>query len=110
MNWNEESDFVVATRNNKLYVTLTVNHVHGKRNFQEKFYDTDFVITYLKENNISFEKTLEHAMVYNYQSQSRCQGTWVFSLPSKPKPKKTSKPLEKKENVPKMTNKKTIKK
>ena len=110
MNWNEESDFAVTTKNNKLYVTLTVNHVHGKRNFQEKSYDTNFVITYLKESKIPFEKTLQHAVVYNYQSHSRCQATWVFSLPEKQKARKNPKPLENKESVTKISNKKSIKK
>ena len=110
MNWNEENNFDIVTKNNKLYVTLTVNHVHGKRNFQEKCYDTDFVVVYLKENNIVFGDTLQHATIYNYQSKSRTQGTWVFSLPVKQKARKSTKSLETKETVTKISNKKSIKK
>ena len=104
MNWN------IKTQNNKLYVTLSVTPLILVDQGSRHVYTTDNVIAHLKNNNISFDKVLDESIVYNYQTQRRCTGTWVFSLPSKPKTKKTTKPLENKENVPKMTNKKTIKK
>jgi len=110
MNWSEECDFTTDTKNNKLYVTLTVNHVKGTRAFQEKMYNTDFVREFLKENSFIVENILQECVVYNYQTLQRCTGTWVFSLPLTKKTKKTTQPIENKETVIKMNSKKTIKK
>ena len=63
-----------------------------------------------RTKNVLFGDVEQETTVFNYQSEKRTEGTWVFSLPPKPKPKKTQPPVEKKENVLKMTNKKTIKK
>ena len=93
-----------------LNVTLTVNHIHGKSNFQEKTYTTDFIVSYLKEKNIKFNKLIQETIVFNYQSQNRCSGTWIFSLPKQTKTKKTTQTLENKQNVLKVSNKKTTKK
>tara|TARA_R100000353_G_scaffold175091_1_gene144542 strand:- start:259 stop:594 length:336 start_codon:yes stop_codon:yes gene_type:complete len=110
MNWNEELDFTTNIKNNKLYVTLTVNHTKGLRGFQEKTYDTDFVIDLLKKNDFEIQDTLEESIVYNYQTINRCTGTWIFSLPKAKKTKKTTQPIENKETVIKMNSKKTTKK
>ena len=107
MNWTEQIDIDITKKDNALSVTLTVNHVRGKTNFQEKKYTTDFIIYYLKDNNIKFNQVLQEATVHNYQSQKRCTGTWIFSLP---KTKKSTQTLENKENVLKVSNKKTTKK
>lgn len=110
MNWSEECDFTTDIKNNQLYVTLIVNHVKGTRGFQEKTYDTDFVITFLEENNFVVDQTLHETCVYNYQDPKRCTGTWIFSLPKSKKTKKTTQPIENKETVIKMNSKKTTKK
>ncbi len=110
MNWSEECDITTDTKNNKLYITLTVNHVKGTRGFQEKTYNTDFVREFLKENNLVVENILQECVVYNYQALKRCTGTWIFSLPKAKKTKKTTQPIENKETVIKMNSKKTIKK
>lgn len=110
MNWTEEIDINVEEKEGTLNVTLTVNHTKGKRNFQEKSYETDFIISYLEENNIKFNETLQETVVYNYQTQNRCSGTWIFSLPKQTKTKKTTQTLENKQNVLKVSNKKTTKK
>ena len=109
-NWNEEGEFATDIKNNKLYVTLTVNHIRGTRGFQEKTYNTAFVREYLKDNNFIVEDLLQESAVYNYQAPQRCTGTWVFSLPKAKKTKKTSQPIENKESVIKMNSKKTTKK
>jgi hypothetical protein len=110
MNWNEEYDVSMEEKNNTLRVTLKVVHIKGKRNFLEKTYTTTFIKEYLSFKNVLFGDVEQETTVFNYQSEKRTEGTWVFSLPPKPKPKKTQPPVEKKENVLKMTNKKTIKK
>tara|TARA_Y100001938_G_C8095458_1_gene437860 strand:+ start:1089 stop:1421 length:333 start_codon:yes stop_codon:yes gene_type:complete len=110
MNWTEQTDINITKEDNRLNVTLTVNHIHGKRNFQEKTYETDFIVSYLKENNIKFSEILQETVVYNYQTKNRCTGTWIFSLPKTTKVKKTTQALENKENVLKVSSKKTTKK
>ena len=100
MNWN------INEINNTLHVTLSVEHAKISGAGTEIF-DTEYVINYLHDQGIKFDEMLSEAIVYNYQTQSRCSGTWVFSLPKKKKP---TKPVEKKETVSKITNKKTIKK
>ena len=110
MNWNEETNFNVEKKEGTLNVTLSVEHIKGKANFQDKSYTTEFVINYLKENKIPFSEVLQETVVYNYQSQKRCTGTWIFSLPKATKTKKTTQTLENKENVLKMNSKKTTKK
>ena len=107
MNWTEEMNFNVEKKKGTLNVTLSVGHTKGKVNYQDKIYTTEFVINYLKENKIPFSDVLQETVVYNYQSQERCTGTWVFSLP---KTKKTTQPIENKETVIKMNSKKTTKK
>ena len=104
MNWN------IKTQNNKLYVTLSVTPLVLTPQGAKQVYATDSVIAYLKNNNISFGKVLHEAIVYNYQTQKRCTGTWIFSLPEKQKARKNPKPLENKESVTKISNKKSIKK
>tara|TARA_R110002020_G_scaffold470047_1_gene695542 strand:- start:341 stop:655 length:315 start_codon:yes stop_codon:yes gene_type:complete len=104
MKWNIEK------KADKVYVTLTVKHVRTQRRWTNTSYTSEDALQYLQEQNITVDKMIQDDIVHNYQRESNLTGTWVFSLPSKPKTKKTSKPLEKKENVPKMTNKKTIKK
>lgn len=110
MNWTEEIDINIEKKENTLNVTLSVNHIYGKSNFQEKTYTTDFIISYLKEKNIKFNNPIQETVVFNYQSQDRCSGTWIFSLPKQTKTKKTIQTLENKENVLKVSNKKTTKK
>ena len=110
MNWTEEYKITTNTENNKLNVTLSVNHIKGTRGFQQKTYTTDFITDYLKQNKINFANVLQEAVVYNYQSETRCTGTWAFSLPEEKKTKKTEQTIENKENVLKMNSKKTTKK
>ena len=100
MNWNIEKV------NNTLHITLNVKHIRNT-NSTPNTYDTAYVVNYLNQQGIAFEEVITEAIVYNCQTQPRCTGTWVFSLPRK---KKTTKPIEKKETVSKITNKKTIKK
>jgi len=110
MHWNRNLTFETNIQDGKLYVTLTANHVHGLQGFTEEKYGTDTVIAYLKENNIVFNNIITESEVFNYQTPDRLVGTWVFSLPEKQKARKNTKPLEKKENVTKISNKKSIKK
>ena len=110
MNWIEEINFNVEKKEGTLNVTLSVGHIKGKVNYQDKTYTTEFVINYLKEKKILFSDVLQETVVYNYQSQERCTGTWVFSLPKVKKTKKTTQPIENKETVIKMNSKKTTKK
>tara|TARA_R110000824_G_scaffold384473_1_gene578507 strand:+ start:94 stop:426 length:333 start_codon:yes stop_codon:yes gene_type:complete len=110
MNWQLICNWDIKKENNKLFVTLTVNHVKGTRKFKEQAYGDDFVENYLKESNIKYEKLLAGNKVYNYNSEKHCTGTWVFSLPPTKKTKKTTQPIENKETVIKMNSKKTIKK
>ena len=104
MNWNIEE------KNNEVHITLTVEHVKNLRRWKNITYTTADVRVYLEEQKIAVDNLIQECEVHNYQRESNLTGTWVFSLPSKPKPKKTVKPIEKRENVLKMTNKKTIKK
>ena len=110
MNWELICNWDIKKENDKLFVTLTVNHVKGTRKFKEQSYGDDFVENYLKENKIPFSEVLQETVVYNYQSQKRCTGTWIFSLPKATKTKKTTQTLENKETVIKMNSKKTTKK
>lgn len=110
MNWLEETNFDVEKKQGKLSVTLSVNHTRGTRNYQNKTYTTDFIVNYLNNNKIIFDEVLQETIVYNYQTQDRCIGTWVFSLPKTTKAKKTTQPIENKETVIKMNSKKTTKK
>ena len=103
MNWN------IEIKEEQVQVSLTVDHIRNTRDTKATYTIVD-AVGYLTKNNIKINKVITDCVVHNYQTQQRCSGTWVFSLPEKPKPKKTFKPLEKKENVLKMTNKKTIKK
>ena len=100
----------IEKKDNKLFVTLTVEHVNFQKSFENKSFDTEFVVQHLKENNISFDGILKQTEVYNYQRQSNLTGTWIFSLPKSKKTKKTTQTLENKENVLKVSNKKTTKK
>ena len=104
MKWN------IETKDNKVYVTLVVEHVKNLRRWTNTAYTSQNARDYLKEQKIAVDQLIQDCEVCNYQRESNLTGTWVFSLPPKPKPKKTVKPVEKKENVLKMTNKKTIKK
>ena len=104
MKWNIEK------KEDRLFVTLTVAHVRTQRRWTNTSYTASDVLKYLQEQNIVIDRMIQDDIVHNYQRESNLTGTWVFSLPVKAKPKKTSKPLEKKENVSKITNKKTIKK
>ena len=122
MKWN------IETKDNKAHVTLIVEHVKNHRRWTNTLYTSQDAREYLKEQKIVVDKLIQDCEVCNYQRESNLTGTWVFSLPVKPEPKKTFephekkekvlkttnkktfKPLEKKENVLKMTNKKTIKK
>tara|TARA_Y100000593_G_scaffold49681_1_gene93641 strand:- start:184 stop:507 length:324 start_codon:yes stop_codon:yes gene_type:complete len=106
MYWTRKLIFDTQINDNKLFVTLTSNHVKGCQGFQEERYGTETVITYLNQNNIEFDEVLSETEVFNYQTEKSLTGTWVFSLPKK---KKTTKPIEKKENVTKISNKKTTK-
>lgn len=110
MNWIEECNVNIEEVNNTLVVKLQVNHVRGQRNFQEKTYTTDFIREYLSSKKIVVGKLKQETTVFNYQSENRTRGTWIFALPSKVTSKKTTKIVEKKESVSKITNKKTIKK
>jgi len=103
MNWNIEE------KENKLYVTLTVDHVKNQRHWTNRCYTKDAATQHLQEQNIRFGELLQDCEVYNYQRVSDLTGTWVFSLPSKPKIKKTTKSVEKKANVIKPKIKKTTK-
>ena len=104
MNWT------IKTKDNKIYVTLTVTHIKKIPQGSPRPYETEFVLAHLNNEKIAVGNLIKDDVVYNYQAEKSCSGTWVFSLPPKPKPKKPPKPIEKKENVLKMTNKKTIKK
>ena len=110
MNWERICKWSLKEKDEKLFVTLEVNHIMGTRNFQKESYDSKFVESYLKENNIKFDKLITDQVVYNHHSYEKCTGTWIFSIPSKSKSKKTTREVEKKDNVSKITNKKTIKK
>lgn len=110
MHWTRNLTFETNIQDNKLYVTLTAAHIHGLQGFTEERYGTDTIINYLKENNISFNEVITESEVFNYQSPERLVGTWVFSLPEKQKARRSTKPLENKESVSKIANKKTIKK
>ena len=110
MNWELNCNWDIKESLGKLFVTLTVNHVKGTRKFKEQSYGDDFVENYLKENKIKYEELISGNVVYNYNSEKHCTGTWVFSLPKAKKPKKTTQPIENKETVIKMNSKKTTKK
>jgi|SaaInlStandDraft_2_1057019.scaffolds.fasta_scaffold337344_2 hypothetical protein len=103
MNWN------IEIKEERVQVSLRVDHIRNTRGAKATYTVSD-AIEYLMKNNIKINEVITDCVIYNYQTKQRCAGTWVFSLPPKPKPKKTQPPVEKKENVLKMTNKKTIKK
>ena len=105
MNWERICNWEIKEKNKKLYVTLSVNHIRGTRNFTRETYDTSFILNYLKDNKIDHGEILEPSIVYNFHSYEKCKGTWIFSCN-----KKTNKIIEKKQNVTKITNKKTTKK
>ena len=44
MNWTEETNFNVEKKKGTLNVTLSVRHIKGKVNYQDKIYTTEFVI------------------------------------------------------------------
>ena len=104
MKWNIEK------KENNIHVTLTVEHVNTHRRWKNTTYSSADAKKYLEEQKINVGSLIVDCEVHNYQRHSNLTGTWVFSIPSKPKTKKTTKPVEKKENVPKITNKKTTKK
>ena len=110
MNWELNCNWDIKEAFGKLFVTLTVNHVKGTRKFKEQSYGNDFVENYLKENDIKYGELISGNIVYNYNSEKHCTGTWVFSLPKIKKAKKTTQPIENKETVIKMNSKKTTKK
>ena len=104
MKWNIEK------KEDKLFVTLTVEHIRTQRRWTNTSYTSADVLEYLQEQNVAVDKMIQDDIVHNYQRESNLTGTWVFSLPSKPKAKKTTKAVEKKESVIKINTKKTIKK
>jgi len=110
MYWTRDLKFQIEVKDNKLYVTLTANHVRGKQGFREETYKTQTVTDYLEQENILFKDVLTESVVFNYQSDDRCTGTWVFSLPTQKTAPQVKKPLETKQNVIKINNKKTSKK
>ena len=110
MNWELICKWDIKKEDKKLFVTLTVNHVKGTRKFKEQSYGDTFVKNYLKENGIKHDELITGNVVYNYNSEKQCTGTWVFSLPKEIKTKKTTQPIENKETVIKMNSKKTTKK
>ena len=103
MNWN------IEIKEKQVWVSLSVEHIRNTRNVKETYTTAD-ALDYLKKHNIKINKIVSDCVVHNYQTEQRCHGTWVFSLPSSSKSKKTTKHVEKKQNVPKITNKKIIKK
>ena len=104
MKWNIEK------KENEIHVTLTVEHVNNLRHWKNTTYTSTHAKEYLKEQKIAVDKLIQDCEVHNYQRQSNLTGTWIFSIPLKSKAKKTTKPVEKKETVSKITNKKTTKK
>ena len=110
MFWSRDLTFETEIKDNNLHVTLTTNHVRGKQGFREETYTTQTVTDYLERENILFKDVLTETTVYNYQSDDRCTGTWIFSLPVRKKTPQVKKPLENKQNVTKINNKKTSKK
>jgi len=110
MYWTRDLKFQTEVKDNKLYVTLTTNHVSGKQRFREETYRTQTITDYLEQENILFKDILTESVVHNYQSDDRCTGTWIFSLPVQKKVFQVKKPLENKQNVTKINNKKTTKK
>ena len=101
MNWNIEIE------KEQVIVSLVVEHIRNTRD-EKATYTAEDARIYLTQNNIKANKIVRDCVVHNYQTQQRCSGTWIFSLPSKPK--KPPKIVEKKESVSKITNKKTTKK
>tara|TARA_Y100001970_G_C14138729_1_gene805887 strand:- start:225 stop:530 length:306 start_codon:yes stop_codon:yes gene_type:complete len=101
MNWN------IEITKEQVVVSLTVEHIRNTRD-EKATYTVDDARDYLAQQNIKTNKVVSDCVVHNYQTQQRCSGVWIFSLPNKPK--KPPKTVEKKENVTKITNKKTIKK
>jgi len=110
MNWQLICNWDIKEAGGKLCVTLTVNHVKGTRKFKEQSYGDDFVENYLKENHVKYGELISGNVVYNYNSEKHCTGTWIFSLPKVKKVKKSTQPIENKETVIKMNSKKTTKK
>ena len=104
MKWNIEK------KNNEVHVTLTVEHVKNQRRWKNTTYTSKDALTYLQEQKVTVDNLIQDCEVYNYQRESNLTGTWIFSMSAKSKAKKTTKPIEKKETVSKITNKKTIKK
>ena len=101
MKWNIEK------KENHIHVTLTVEHVNTLRRWKNTTYTSADAKKYLEEQKINVDALIVDCEVHNYQRHSNLTGTWVFSIPSKSKAKK---PIEKKETVSKITNKKTNKK
>ena len=104
MNWNIEK------KDDKLFVTVTLEHIKVSLGNTRRTVSTPEVLQLLKENSVAYGDIIADTVVYNYQTQKRCTGTWVFSLPKTKKTKKTTQPIENKETVIKMNSKKTTKK
>ena len=104
MNWNIEK------KDDKLFVTVTLEHIKVSLGNTRRTVSTPEVLQLLKENSVAYGDIIADTVVYNYQTQKRCTGTWVFSLPKAKKTKKTTQPIENKETVIKMNSKKTTKK
>ena len=104
MNWNIEK------KDGKLFITITLEHIKTSLGSTRSTVTTFQVLELLKDNNIFHGDLISEATAYNYQTLSKCTGTWVFSLPLTKKTKKTTQPIENKETVIKMNSKKTIKK
>ena len=104
MNWNIEK------KDGKLFVTVTLEHVKISLGNTRSTVSTPQVLQLLKENSVPYGDLIADTVVYNYQTEKRCTGTWVFSLPKAKKTKKTTQPIENKETVIKMNSKKTTKK
>ena len=85
MNWERTCKWTLKEENGNLHVTLEVNHIMGTRKFVEETYDSDFVISYLKDNKIKFGNIIKEAVVHNHHSYEKCSGTWIFSLPKEKK-------------------------
>ena len=104
MNWNIEK------KDGKLFITITLEHIKTSLGNTRNIVTTPQVLELLKENSISHGNLIFETTAYNYQTLSKCTGTWVFSLPKSKKTKKTTQPIENKETVIKMNSKKTTKK
>ena len=104
MNWNIEK------KDDKLFVTVVLEHIKVSLGNSRRTVSTPEVLQLLKENSVDYGELIADTVVYNYQTQKRCTGTWIFSLPKAKKTKKTTQPIENKETVIKMNSKKTTKK